>query len=564
MNNNHEQTAHEASELDVPLRRCVAAVLATPIPPESLSRVVERVSALQVERPQPPAQRRWLPYSLATSVAAALLIAAGIWALTPSSSWAEVVKAMQTRAWIHGVFKMRQGDMECWLSPEHKIHAVRFGNGGVVFDDVKNMTRTQYRVAPDNVSESVVIRERLSPESVAGSHHFMQMFESMVRGEEPGANGWPNAKQVSRERRNITDNGRTWTEFDFGLRFGMQELITHVVIRVDSKTNLPASMQFKDPNGEIGTELVLDYPESNAWPRDVYDLGVPRDAKVDDRMPSKQLDELIARVREGQEKFGPYAAIVAVSLGSDSKPWQAFRYELVWRKGAKFRVDFAYVLPPHRIAAPPANVQMFDWLRNELKSAKIVPSRVCDGDVVWNAKVVREVADPDELAPEVEWEQLRTVNVGGEFDSYAGSVSTSTLPDAMAYGMLPVPTQSRTVSLVSKPAEGPADCLLAELRLTQETRGAYHLSKYWYDPEHAYCMRHSELSDVRPMREDGCQLDVHEIEEFAKTPSGVYYPTRVRRTCDDKSDKTTYYWYYVDFNAELPDSLFEPKARSKD
>jgi len=562
MNDYREQHANDAGKLDFPLRRGVDAVLATPIPPESLARVVERASALQVERPQLPARRRWLPYSLATSIVAALLIAAGMWALMPSSSWAEVVKAMQTRSWIHGVFKLQQGDMDCWLSPEHKIHAVRFGNGGVVFDDAKNMIRTQYQVASEGATGGVIIREPLSPVLIAGSHHFMQMFEAMVRGEEPGGDGWPNAQTVSRERRDVTENGRKWTEFDFGLRFGNQEAITHVVIRVDPETNLPASMEFKSTDGHPAMQLVLDYPEPSKWPRDIYDLGAPRTTKIDDRIPSKQLDELITRVREGQEKFGSYAAIVAVSLGPDSKPWQAFRYELVWRKGAKFRVEFAYVLPPHRMAAPPANVQMFGWLQNELKSAQIVPSRVCDGNVVWNAKVVRKIADPKELAPEVTWERLGTVNVGGEFDSYAGSVSASTLPDAMAYGMMPVPTQSRTVSLVSKPTEGPANCLLAELRVTRETRGAYHLSKYWYDPEHAYFIRHSEVSDPRPIRDDGCQLNIHDVEEFARTPSGVYYPTRVRRTCDDKSDQATYYWYYVDFNSDLPDSLFERKARS--
>ena len=42
---------------------------------------------------------------------------------------------------------------------------------------------------------------------------------------------------------------------------------------------------------------------------------------------------------------------------------------------------------------------------------------------------------------------------------------------------------------------------------------------------------------------------------------GVYYPTKVRRVCDNKTDQTQCRWYFVDFNAELPDSMFEPKSR---
>ena len=256
MNDDRNDLTLDECELDFPLQAAVDAVRATHVSPDALSRAMERAITLHDVSPLPAwPQRRWLPYSLATSVAAAIVIAAGVWALVPSNSWAEVVKAMQTRAWIHGVFKLQQGDMDCWLSPEHKIHAVRFGNGGVVFDDAKNMIRTQYRVGSEGASEGVIIREPLSPVLLAGSHHFMQMFESMVRGEEPGGDSWPNAQTVSRERRDVTENGKMWTEFDFGLRFGKQEEISHVVVRVDPETKLPVSMEFKGAEGRPAMQL---------------------------------------------------------------------------------------------------------------------------------------------------------------------------------------------------------------------------------------------------------------------------------------------------------------------
>jgi hypothetical protein len=562
MNDDRDQFVNDESESDLSLQAAVDLVRATHVSPNALSRVMERAITLHDVRPLPSAlRRRWLPYSLVTSVAAAIVIAAGVWALVPANSWAEVVKAMHTRAWIHGVFKLQQGDMDCWLSPEHKIHAVRFGNGGIVFDDAKNMIRTQYRVASEGVTEGVIIREPLSPVLLAGSHHFMQMFESMVRGEEPGGDSWPNAQTVSRERRDVTENGQKWTEFDFGLRFAKQDEISHVVIRVDPETKLPASIEFKATEGHPAMQLVLDYPEPGAWPRDIYDLGVPRTAKIDDRMPSKQLEKIIAAVRDGQEKFGPYFAIVAHTLGPDSKPWQADRFDLVWRKGAKFRIESALVLPTSSIKPPADDVASLEWIREQLKVAQIVPSRVCDGRTVWTAKTVHERADPKEREADVNWERFGIVNAGGEFDSYLGCVSSGIMPDVEAYGRLPVPTDSQTVRLVEKPTEGPADCLLTEVHVTREHPGIYHLSRYWYDPEHAFVARRVEITDLRPKREDATHLDVEEVETVDRTPSGVYYPTKVRRTCDNKVDQTQCRWYFVDFNAELPDSVFEPKPR---
>jgi hypothetical protein len=278
-------------------------------------------------------------------------------------------------------------------------------------------------------------------------------------------------------------------------------------------------------------------------------------------MPSKRLEEVIAAVREGQQKFGSYFAIAAHTMGHNSKPWQAVRFDLVWRKGAKFRIDAALLMSTNQIEPPPADAQLLDWFRDQLNVAQIIPSRVCDGKVVWLAKTTRDVVDPKEREAEVKWERFGTVNSGGEFDSYAGCVSTGIMPDVMAYGTPPTPTESQTVSCIEKPAEGPNNCLLAEIHVTREMPGAYHLSRFWYDPEHAYTMRRFEFTDLRPKDENACNLDVYEVEAIEKTPSGVYYPTQVRRTCDEKADQCTYLWYFVDFNAELPDSLFEPKPR---
>ena len=176
-------------------------------------------------------------------------------------------------------------------------------------------------------------------------------------------------------------------------------------------------------------------------------------------MPSKQLEKVIAAVRDGQDKFGPYFAIVAHTLGPDSKPWQADRFDLVWRKGAKFRIESALVLPTSPIEPPADDTASLEWFREQLKAMQIVPSRVCDGKTVWTAKTVRETVDPKEREAEVKWERFGIVNAGGEFDSYLGGVSSGIMPMWKPVVRLPVPTDTQIVSLIEKPTEGPADYL---------------------------------------------------------------------------------------------------------
>ena len=59
---------------------------------------------------------------------------------------------------------------------------------------------------------------------------------------------------------------------------------------------------------------------------------------------------------------------------------------------------------------------------------------------------------------------------------------------------------------------------------------------------------------------------VYVIENFKQSPEGFWYPTVVRQKTvtgsnednDDSWDRV--YRYFLDFEAEIPDSLFEPKT----
>jgi hypothetical protein len=56
--------------------------------------------------------------------------------------------------------------------------------------------------------------------------------------------------------------------------------------------------------------------------------------------------------------------------------------------------------------------------------------------------------------------------------------------------------------------------------------------------------------------------DTNVAEEYARTPTGIWYPAVVRRLWPGKVTPpakrgNTVFWFFVDFKADMPDSLFQ-------
>jgi len=79
------------------------------------------------------------------------------------------------------------------------------------------------------------------------------------------------------------------------------------------------------------------------------------------------------------------------------------------------------------------------------------------------------------------------------------------------------------------------------------------MSRFWIDPARSFVAMEWELGDMPYI-----------VEELAQSPRGHWYPTRVRRKNAVRSaDRATVlgdqiFHFFLDFDAELPDSLFEP------
>ena len=102
-------------------------------------------------------------------------------------------------------------------------------------------------------------------------------------------------------------DGKTWLDYHLTV-MGQDDKLpkpiqSQVLFRVDPDTRLLRLSRFEyDLQGKrIVTEWHFDYPEKG--PADVYDLGVPRTAKLLDRVPNNDLARILETICAGWQRW---------------------------------------------------------------------------------------------------------------------------------------------------------------------------------------------------------------------------------------------------------------------
>ena len=133
-------------------------------------------------------------------------------------------------------------------------------------------------------------------------------------------------------------------------------------VHPDTKLLRLARYEFDTKGQHVVEESRFDYPEKG--PVDVYDLGVPKTAKLVDRVPTADLVRILETLRAGRQRMDDYRAIVIVRMDGGSRPSQC--PEIMYRKGDKFRRDFAFWIKPSitgdpKIKWPAGGKDASDW-----------------------------------------------------------------------------------------------------------------------------------------------------------------------------------------------------------
>lgn len=499
--------------------------------------------------------------ALAIAAVAAIVLACLLpWLAGTRNGWAGVVEAVQAKPWIHARATAPDGQTgELWFSFAHAVSANRH-DGVAGFHDHRLGIVHFYNSASKQLIRSADVYGR----NREGLQRFQGAFEAIFRGQEKLDSPFMAANIVEQKRRRVSSDGKTWIEYELLLEMAAKR--ARLVFRVDPETRLPESMKLVGlDEGVAATTFRFDYPDEG--PADVYALGVPRDAELVDRVPKGDLARVIQGVEASRERFPTsyYAIVINAPMPSDNPLKGCHSFSHFWRKANKRRLEWCFpggskgreALLRIREAKPPApGDDLTAWRKTWLKDFDFGPVVVCDGETIYrNTSILFEP----------KWGVFQKVNsetAGLDFPL----VPPECVPERVAYPGLQAPSEQFAGELTEEPDEGPPGTVLYEVRPTVENAGGLHLKllRYWIDPARSYVnLRYEQVgADGEPW--------IYVKEGLRQTPNGIWYPTVVRwknqgMERQDGEGRADAVWYlYVDFDAELPDSLFKPADRPAD
>jgi len=328
------------------------------------------------------------------------------------------------------------------------------------------------------------------------------------------------------------------------------------VVHPDSKLPLSCEASITNNGVEMTWSTRFEYPESG--PSNIYDLEVPIDANVVDRVESVQAKFLLEAVRAGAEAFDDYRA-VSVSYRLDDKVWWVNAdVEILCRKGDRLSRSFCFLeydRADFKSKPPETEPELERWWRKRLKERQPREFRpdgqlsgLMIGDQEWSVRF-REDGTAD-----FEKHRFKT-DMPGFY---------SLLPEYKARPPMGGSARNMAINVDESPRFGPEGTILFELiqTLHPDVTPIKHVGdrepaaswRYWIDPERGYLVVRREFVDA-----EGNWTDCTIVEKSKKSPGGVWYPTQTLRRSrhpDGKiNEKRTK--FYLDFDVDVADEHFK-------
>ncbi len=510
----------------------------------------------------------WALGATGAAVVAVLVALAGL-VLRPQASFAEVTSAVLAQPWVHvrtaATDQTVSEKGEQWLAPAKDIWAWRW-DGQIKYEDYRLQVFYSY-----NTAEQVLYRGPVVWKSQASQFESMaEALKVLLQGDRPPAQPLAHLGFLGPERdkmkvldqrvEKVTEQGHAWLDYRLTVKNAGSADPVRMLLRVDPSTKLlrMSRTEGRWDGKPVTREEQFDYPEKG--PADIYDLGVPKTAKLVDRIPAGELKRILETLKAGGERMDHYRAVFVEQFGADY-PWWTSRPEIFYRKGNRFRRDFG-VGPPRddTVKRPAEDVDLRQWWLERAKHFRFYPIYV-QVDSAYYLSRLKNVVDPDgSQHPEL------------AVDKYP---SDSTIP--VDYSMRPefacrppmgIGNEHQEPILDMHPAAGPPGCTLLSVshtskvgRINEKGIGSPDGIHFWLDPQRDYIVMRCDMI----VRDGNGQVNVIEsdtVEETARSPQGVWYATKVRRSFAGRAGQNKpgdqIYHIYVDFDADLPDSLFEP------
>ncbi|MCZ6871752.1 MAG: hypothetical protein O7G84_19825 [Gammaproteobacteria bacterium] len=577
---NKNDRLRDEDPLEWPLRDAVDAVCAEPISDELIERVIARASQLpsstaeRAESLRPDRRgrgfhrRRWIV--MAASCSAVLLVAAVLWYSSANSVLADVAKAVAKRPWMHTAGKGPNGrEIEMWYSARHGIIAMRQGKEAI-FIDMHQETMERYSVASGGAS--FLSRRLLESEWKKRASSNERVLQTLFFGDPEKSFRDGPYELISHTQETVQVNDATLIEYRFTTSTSGADEPMVTVLRVDPSSQLPVTWGITYGKTKVLSYYQIDFPADG--PQTIYSLGVPRDVEVVDPMPSDELKPILAAWQKGRTRFDSYRAVV-VSGSFPGHRSGGNQFWQVWRKGLKWRVELLRAPPNlrryHVEGLVPDDADPKMWWRSRGQEWEKTPKIVSNGAVEIRLKPV--YAQPGQADPKnPRYKLIRSLEPHRTHAFTADSFTevNDPRPDDMnvmvefhAYPFwLGREGWSYETTVDPMPENGPEGTVLVETlkkglsERSEERRGVRH----WVDPSRGYVV--TQVQWLWTGEQNESNRGMVEVLELGVSPSGLSYPVVVRQVenvvplgTGGKSD--TYLRFYVDFDAEVPDELFE-------
>lgn len=464
-------------------------------------------------------------------------------------AWEDVLQSVRGKPWVHAVWTTPDGkQVETWDSHANGLAALK-SDDALLLDDLRTGTRWEYRPG-----DATLYRAALPEELTHIYAESSELLAAIFRGQE--TEGTNRLEVLDQKQRPFREGGRDWLEFDVTLRWREGQHESKCKFRVDPATRLPHSgtIAATSPTKAGGRQFMqvrYDYP--NRGPLDVYTLGLSRETEVVDRIPSADVQHLVAGMRAARQRFDDYEAVVVESLADQhwSRPTMIYR---VWRDGNRWRLDQwhndgAVLERTNEIEPPADDANAQQWWFERANAEQFIPVLLSDGKDSFRFKIdytpvdeqgrfqVKSVAALPDAVPLNEQDAMPAIiRPFAEFQSHPP---------------LGIPSVDSQATVHPRPASGPDGCALVEVRFQnrQPRANSNDLMRVWIDPLRNYVAMKWQMIHLDDDKEQ--VLQESEVVQLQRSPDGQWYPTEIRIGARGVIR------YYLNFDAEIKARTFD-------
>jgi hypothetical protein len=440
-------------------------------------------------------------------------------------AFGQVTNAVEKMPWvaISGTSEVTQNRLELFISPQHQIRVAKTQDGRVFWSDFLKRQRKVY----DPEDNTLTISYEYESDEFDEQDELPWNYLGLIIAPEL-------LEGATVTRRSEVVEGRETEVYEIGR--SEDEGTVCFTVRTDPRHHLPITITVKavSSDGRVveSMEGRFEYPEQG--PADVYELGVPQDARVIDELPRPGAKELLEICRKYRSNFTSYLIIVMLESGS-----RIHQIDINYINGDTFKagryykeIGYCYTFEGKDETRLNEKIaegfdSLLQWIRSEDETMLMLVD-LWDGEY---SHLVRRNEDPS---------YRKSRNIGSRRDIYGYA-----WPYAQPAGKIIEDEYSLENNYI---------CLRA------------HGSRFYFDPQHDYvCIRREYLADHGDI--SGRHSLIRQVTELDQTEEGWWYPTKmvlIRANKDTEGEEisreiTCVDNIYVKIISEFPAGIFNAK-----